>query len=79
MSSVSTGIGYTLPFECIAAPDVDPHKLAAQLNGYHLPGVRFQPITFKPLQAGTPAAEIVASWKAGNEAFRKARRKYLLY
>jgi uncharacterized protein YbbC (DUF1343 family) len=149
LSSVSTGIGYTLPFECIAAPDVDPHKLADQLNGYQLPGVRFQPITYKPyyfmftneliggvqifftdratapltainfyafealkkvagrdlfdeavkanrgfsmfdkvngtdatrkaLQAGTPAAEIVAAWKAGEDAFRKARQKYLLY
>ena len=123
--------------------------LAEQLNGYHLPGVRFQPITYKPyyfmftgqviggvqifftdratapltainfyafealkkaasrdlfaeavkagrgfgmfdkvngtdatrkaLQAGTPAAEIVASWKPGEEAFRKERKKYLLY
>jgi uncharacterized protein YbbC (DUF1343 family) len=149
LSSVSTGIGYTLPFECIAAPGVDPHKLAEQLNGYHLPGVQFQPITYKPyyfmftdqtiggvqiyftdrskapltainfyafealkkvadrdlfaeavkarrgfgmfdkvtgtdaprkaLQAGTPASEIVASWKAGEDAFRKARKKYLLY
>ena len=35
--------------------------------------------TRKALQAGTPAAEIVASWKAGDEAFRKARKKYLLY
>ena len=33
----------------------------------------------KALQAGTPAAEIVASWKPGDEAFRKARKKYLLY
>ncbi len=33
----------------------------------------------KALEAGTPAAEIVASWKAGEEAFRKARKKYLLY
>src|SRR5664279_4234354 len=46
--SVSTGIGYTLPFECIATPDLDPHKFAAQLNGYQLPGVRFYPITYKP-------------------------------
>jgi uncharacterized protein YbbC (DUF1343 family) len=128
---------------------VDPHKLAEQLNGYRLPGVRFQPISYKPyyfmftnrlvggvqifitdraaapltainfyafealkkvagrdlfaeavkakrgfnmfdkvngtdaprraLQAGAPAAEIVASWKAGEDAFRKARKKYLLY
>jgi uncharacterized protein YbbC (DUF1343 family) len=147
--SVSTGIGYTLPFECIAAPDLDPHKFAAQLNGYQLPGVRFYPITYKPyyfafsnqpiggvqifftdraaapltainfyayealkkvgdrdlfaesvkakrsvgmfdkvngtdasrkaLEAGAPASEIVASWKAGEQAFRKERKKYLLY
>ncbi|MGO8925490.1 MAG: hypothetical protein ACLQU3_01000 [Limisphaerales bacterium] len=120
-----------------------------QVNGYHLPGVRFQPITHEPyyfmfggqviggalifyadratapltasnlyafealnqvagrdlfaeagksgrgfgmldkvngtdakrkaLQAGTPAAEVVASWKQGDEAFRKQRKKYLLY
>ena len=31
------------------------------------------------LQAGTPAAEIVASWKAGEEKFRQDRAKYLLY
>ncbi len=149
IGGVSTGIGYTLPFQCIAAPDLDPQKTAEFLNGYKLPGVRFQPVTYKPyyftfkdeiiggvqvyfsdptrapltainfcalealkklagrdlfaeavkggksfsmfdkvngtdatrkaLQAGTPAAEIVASWKAGEEAFRKARRKYLLY
>jgi len=149
LMSVSTGIGYTLPFECVAAPGLDPHKLAAALNGYRLPGLKFQPITYKPyyftfsnqviggvqifltdptrapltpinfyaletlkavagldlfdeavklkrgfgmfdkvngtdatrkaLQAGTPAAEIVAAWKPGEAAFRKARRKYLLY
>ncbi len=149
LESVSTGIGYTLPFECVAAPGLDPHKLAEALNGYHLRGVEFRPITYKPyyftfsnqvvggvqvyftdparapltainfyalealkqvggldlfaeaikvkrgfnmfdkvngtdatrkaLQAGVPASEIVASWKAGEDAFRKARRKYLLY
>ncbi len=149
LESVSTGIGYTLPFECVAAPGLDPHKLAEALNGYHLRGVEFRPITYKPyyftfsnqvvggvqvyftdparapltainfyalealkqvggldlfaeaikvkrgfnmfdkvngtdatrkaLQAGVPASEIVASWKVGEDAFRKARRKYLLY
>ena len=149
IGSVSTGIGYTLPFECVAAPGLDPHQLAARLNGCQLPGVKFRPITYKPyyfafsnqvvggvqiyftnpagapltainfyalealkkvagldlfaeavkvnksfdmfdkvngtdatrkaLQAGTPAAQIVASWKAGEAAFRKERRKYLLY
>ena len=149
LSNVSIGVGYTLPFECVAAPGVDPHKLADALNAYKLPGVRFQPITYKPyyfhfkdqqlggaqifitdaahapltginfyaiealrkaanldafaagngrtnryglfdkisgtdairkaLQAGTPAAEIVASWKADEDAFRAKRKKYLLY
>jgi uncharacterized protein YbbC (DUF1343 family) len=147
--AVSTGIGYTLPFQCIAAPGVDMHELAAALNAYHLPGVRFHPITFKPfyfgfentnvsgvqifftdparapltainfyglealkrvagrdvfqeslhanrgfamfdkvngtdatrkaLQAGQSAAEIVASWRPSEAAFRREREKYLLY
>jgi len=148
-TNVSIGIGYTLPFECVAAPGVDMHKLAAALNGYQLPGIRFQPVSYKPfygpfkdeevsgvqihftdaarapltavnfytiealkrtagldvfakavetkrgfamfdkvngsdqprrlLQAGEPAAEIVASWKSGEKAFRAQRAKYLLY
>src|SRR5262249_33705252 len=43
---ISTGIGYTLPFQCLAAPELDPYKLANALNSYHLPGIRFQPITY---------------------------------
>src|SRR6185436_3937605 len=35
IGGVSTGIGYTLPFQCVAAPGVDQHKLAATLNAYH--------------------------------------------
>jgi uncharacterized protein YbbC (DUF1343 family) len=149
IGGVSTGVGYTLPFECIAAPQIDAHKLADALNDYRLPGVKFQPIIYQPyyftftnqviggvqlyftdparapltainfyalealkkladrdlfaeavkrnksfsmfdkvngtdatrkaLQAGTPAAEIVASWKPGEQAFLQARKKYLLY
>lgn len=149
IGGVSTGIGYTLPFQCIAAPEVDKHRLADALNGYGLPGVRFVPVTYKPyyfafsnqviagvqvyfnepakapltainfyalealkkvagrdlfpeavkankkfdmfdkvngsdairkaLQAGTPAAQIVAAWQPGEEAFRKLRTRYLLY
>lgn len=149
IGGASTGIGYTLPFQCVAAPDVDKYKLAETLNAYKLPGVRFVPVTYKPyyftfkdqiisgvqiyftdpthapltainyyamealkkvagrdlfdeavkankkfdmfdkvngtdamrqaLQAGKSAAEIVASWKAGEEKFRQDRQKYLLY
>lgn len=149
IGGVSTGIGYPLPFQCVAAPDVDKQKLAAVLNGYSLPGVRFVPVSYKPyyfafsnqpitgvqiyftdprkapltginfyamealkkvagrdlfeeavkakkkfdmfdkvngtdatrlaLQGGKSAAEIVASWQAGEKRFREQRRKYLLY
>lgn len=149
IGGASTGIGYTLPFQCVAAPGVDMHKFAAALNAYNLPGVRFVPVTYKPyyfafkdqviggaqiyftdpahapltainyyamealkkvagrdlfdeavkankkfdmfdkvngtdatrraLQSGKSAEEIVASWKAGEENFRRERRKYLLY
>src|SRR4030088_2110849 len=48
IGGVSTGIGYTLPFQCIAAPDLNPHKMAEWLNGYKLPGVRFKAITYQP-------------------------------
>lgn len=48
IGGVSTGIGYTLPFQCVAAPGLDPHALANALNGYGLPGVRFRPVTYKP-------------------------------
>lgn len=35
--------------------------------------------TRKALQAAAPASEIVKSWKSDEDAFRKARKKYLLY
>jgi uncharacterized protein YbbC (DUF1343 family) len=149
IGGVSTGVGYTLPFQCIAAPGLDPYKMAGAMNDYELPSVRFRPITYKPyyftfhdqeiggvqiyfndpahapltainfyalealrnlanrdlfveatktnksfsmfdkvngtdanrkaFQSGKPARAIVASWKPGEEAFRKLRKKYLLY
>ncbi|MEZ6015353.1 MAG: DUF1343 domain-containing protein [Planctomycetota bacterium] len=149
LGGVSNGVGYTLPFQCVAAPGVDPHALARELEARGLPGVRFRPLTYKPyyatfareviggvqlhftdpahapltainfhalealhkaagldvfaaalasgkdfamfdkvngtdatrlaLQAGVSAAEIVAGWRAGEEAFRARRAPYLLY
>lgn len=48
IGGASTGIGYTLPFQCVAAPGVDMHEFAETLNAYSLPGVRFVPVTYKP-------------------------------
>lgn len=47
----SIGVGYTLPFQMIAAEGVDADKLAEKLNGYALPGVSFRPINVKPFYA----------------------------
>ena len=149
IGGVSIGIGYTLPFQTIAAPRVDGHALARELNSRRLAGVHFRPLTYKPyygafkeevvagvqvhftdparapltalnyhalealrkvagrdlfaeavkagkkfdmfdkvngtaatreaLQVGRPAAEIIAGWRAGEEAFRRERQPYLLY
>lgn len=149
IGGVSTGVGYTIPFQCIGAPDFESHKAAEVLNAYKLPGIKFRPLTYKPyyfsfkdediggvqlyftdpvhapltainyyalealkkvagrdlfaeavktnrsfamfdkvngsdanrkaFQAGVSAAEIVGSWKPGEDAFRRARKKYLLY
>ena len=48
IGGVNIGVGYTLPFQCIAATNVNPQQLAAAMNDYRLPGVRFQPVTYKP-------------------------------
>ena len=51
VGGVSIGVGYTLPFQTVAAPKVDPQAFAAKLNGYGLPGVVFRPLTYKPYYA----------------------------
>jgi len=48
---VSIGVGYTLPFQCVAMPDLDPHAFAAALNKRRIPGVVFKPITYRPYYA----------------------------
>jgi uncharacterized protein YbbC (DUF1343 family) len=45
---ISEGVGYTLPFELCGAPDVDPQKLADELNRRNLPGLFFRPLFFQP-------------------------------
>lgn len=49
MGFLNIGVGYTLPFQVMAAPWVNAVALSDSLNALHLPGVAFRPIVFKPL------------------------------
>jgi len=51
IGGVNIGVGYTLPFQCVAATNVNAQQLAATMNDYKLSGVRFQPVTFQPYYA----------------------------
>ncbi|MFC2124101.1 exo-beta-N-acetylmuramidase NamZ domain-containing protein [Bacteroidota bacterium] len=42
------GVGYTLPFQLIAATWVDAEALTNALNDLNLPGIIFRPVHFKP-------------------------------
>ncbi|MDB6056210.1 MAG: hypothetical protein JWO95_54 [Verrucomicrobiales bacterium] len=46
--SVNIGVGYTMPFHCIAVPGADMHKVADALNSYQVPGTFFKPVSYKP-------------------------------
>lgn len=46
--NVNEGVGYTLPFETIAAEFLEPASFAAAMNAEGLPGVRFLPIVYVP-------------------------------
>jgi uncharacterized protein YbbC (DUF1343 family) len=48
LTTLSIGVGYTLPFELAGAPDVGPVALANELNRRHLPGVTFRPMSWRP-------------------------------
>lgn len=45
------GVGYTLPFETIAAPWIDRDELTAALRDKNLPGILVRPITYTPRYA----------------------------
>jgi uncharacterized protein YbbC (DUF1343 family) len=50
-TNVSVGRGTDQPFELFGAPWIDGRKLAAELNGCELPGLRFVPIEFSPKES----------------------------
>ncbi|HEV3272468.1 MAG TPA: DUF1343 domain-containing protein [Candidatus Methylacidiphilales bacterium] len=45
---VNHGIGYTLPFAVFGHPSFNSFALADQFNQMQIPGVLFEPVTFKP-------------------------------
>jgi uncharacterized protein YbbC (DUF1343 family) len=47
-TNLSVGRGTDTPFEVIGAPWIDGQRLAAELNRWSLPGVRFVPVRFTP-------------------------------
>ena len=49
MGFLNIGVGYTLPFQLMAAPWANAVELTDTLNAKNLPGVAFRPIVFKPL------------------------------
>ncbi len=48
-TNVSEGRGTEHPFEWIGAPWIDAKKFANELNSFNLPGVKFEPIEFVPV------------------------------
>lgn len=48
---VSIGVGYTLPFETIAAPWIDRDELTEALRERDIPGLLVRPITYTPKYA----------------------------
>ncbi|MEI9999284.1 MAG: DUF1343 domain-containing protein [Verrucomicrobiota bacterium] len=45
---ISNGVGYTLPFAVFGHPSFSAFTLADELNAMLLPGLYFEPITYKP-------------------------------
>lgn len=45
---ISIGVGYTLPFETLAAPWIDRYALTEALTELNLPGLLFRPISYQP-------------------------------
>jgi uncharacterized protein YbbC (DUF1343 family) len=49
-TNLATGRGTDTPFERVGAPWIDPQPFAAALNAAGVPGTRFVPIDFTPMQ-----------------------------
>jgi uncharacterized protein YbbC (DUF1343 family) len=45
---LSIGVGYTLPFQLVAAEWINADSLSQNLNALNLPGIIFRPVHYKP-------------------------------
>lgn len=45
---ISIGVGYTIPFQTFAAEWINSQEMTNKMNSYHLDGVTFRPISYKP-------------------------------
>jgi uncharacterized protein YbbC (DUF1343 family) len=48
LHTLSEGVGYTMPFELMGAPWIDPMEMAARMNNLGLQGITFRPKTWRP-------------------------------
>jgi uncharacterized protein YbbC (DUF1343 family) len=48
LDTINIGVGYTIPFEMVAAPWIDANQFARMLNSKDLPGVYFRAVHYKP-------------------------------
>lgn len=68
---VSIGVGYTLPFQMVAAPWIKADMLTARMNALQLAGVEFRPIHLKPFY-GTFKGEQIEGVQIYIRDFKKA-------
>ena len=55
---VNIGVGYTLPFKLVGHTFIKPKEFCRALNAHKLPGVQFEPITFKPFYSSFKDQEL---------------------
>lgn len=67
---VNIGVGYTLPFQMVAAPWIDADSLAGALNNLKLEGLIFRPVHYKPFYS-TGKGEMVHGVQVHITDYRK--------
>lgn len=55
---MNIGVGYTIPFQMVAAPWMKADEFARAMNDLHLPGVTFRPIYAKPFYSVSKGEQV---------------------